>query len=56
MKRLSVFVFILISISVQTLYASVDMYGTTFDDNAFADNVSYVSGDVAYWGFSKWGY
>ena len=38
------------------VYADIEMFGYSFDDNAFSDNASYVSGNITYWGFSKRGY
>jgi hypothetical protein len=35
---------------------AITLFGYNFDDDAFSDNANYISGDIDYWGFSKWGY
>jgi len=35
---------------------AITLFGYTFDDDAFSDNANYISGQISYWGFSKWGY
>ena len=42
--------------ALQKAHANVTLFGYDFDDYAFADDISYVSGNITYWGFGKWGY
>jgi len=47
---------IVIACGAQESQAAINLFGYTFDDNAFSDNATYISGDIDYWGFSKRGY
>ncbi len=60
MKIVICLLFLMMIISIacgaQESQAAINLFGYTFDDNAFSDNATYISGDIDYWGFSKWGY
>jgi hypothetical protein len=55
-KPLILFVVFVCTCTLPKVHANVTLFGYDFDDRAFADDASYVSGNISYWGFSKWGY
>jgi hypothetical protein len=57
MKKIVLAVAIMLVLgSLNLAHAEIPMFGYTFDDNAFSDNATYVSGNIIYYGFSTIGY
>ena len=58
-KWLTFFLLIIFCVIFDTLPQSsfaLDLFGFSFDENAFSNDANLVSGQLSYFGFSKWGY